>query len=90
MKNMDRITYGERIPETDLLSAFVLCGAESVMDTEEMQRVANHLATDDPAKAWRLSGHLARGEDMPPDIAEWVAQVGKKPRPPFDFPDTLK
>jgi hypothetical protein len=63
-----------RTPADDLLAAFIMCGWDQFMPIEEAERVANELATADPEKAWKLSGQLVRGEDMPPDIASWVAE----------------
>jgi hypothetical protein len=58
----------------DLLAAFVLCGWEKLMPLAAAMEVADDLARRDPMKAQKLSGLLVRGEQMPPDLAAWVAQ----------------
>lgn len=45
------------------------------MPLQEAVETADFLAWDDPEKAQRLSGSLARGEPMPPDVAEWVLRL---------------
>ncbi len=70
----------KRSARDDLFAAFVMAGWERFMPLEEAERAADLLAASNAAKAWKLSGHLMRGEPMPPEIAEWVRSL-RQPYP---------
>lgn len=59
----------------DLLAAFIISGWEKMLPVEEAMRVTDLLVDADPFKAQKIGGYIARGEQVPDELAFWARNV---------------